>query len=136
MNIIVDTNVLIRFLIESEKDKKQNKIAADWFEKAKEIIIPTHVFCEFVWVLSAVYKISNERILFFIEQLLNTKKIITKEDEILAGLALMQQGGDFADGVNQYTGHGLSRGSSVFISFDKQAVRLLTEYGISAIVPS
>ena len=40
-----------------------------------------------------------------------------------AGLALLDAGGDFADGVIAYEGNWL--GAEVFVSFDKKAVKLL-----------
>jgi len=46
-----------------------------------------------------------------------------------AGLALLEAGGDFADGVMAYEGTWL--GGETFISFDKQAVELLAEQGLA-----
>jgi predicted nucleic-acid-binding protein len=43
-----------------------------------------------------------------------------------AGLALLDQGGDFADGVIAFEGRSL--GGEVFVSFDKQAIALLQKY--------
>jgi hypothetical protein len=57
-------------------------------------------------------------------------------DEVLAGLAFMKKGGAFADGVNIYCGQHMARGGTpVFVSFDRKAVRLLTEQGIPALAP-
>ena len=47
-----------------------------------------------------------------------------------AGLAVLDGGGDFADGVIAYEGKWL--GAETFVSFDKRAVERLTEQGISA----
>ena len=46
------------------------------------------------------------------------------------GLALLEAGGDFADGVMAYEGHWL--GGEAFASFDKRAVELLSAQGQSA----
>ncbi len=47
-----------------------------------------------------------------------------------AGLAIFGAGGDFADGVMAYEGSLL--GAETFVSFDEQAVKLLSERGQSA----
>jgi len=44
-----------------------------------------------------------------------------------AGLALLDAGGDFADGVIAYEGSWL--GAEVFVSFDKKAVKLMEAQG-------
>jgi hypothetical protein len=50
-------------------------------------------------------------------------------------MLMLEKGGDFADGVNEYTGRIMARGAVVFASFDKDAVQILTERGISAMIP-
>jgi hypothetical protein len=44
-----------------------------------------------------------------------------------AGLAVLEAGDDFADGIMAYEGNWL--GGETFVSFEKQAVSLLTEQG-------
>jgi predicted nucleic-acid-binding protein len=46
-----------------------------------------------------------------------------------AGLALLEAGGDFADGVIAYEGSWL--GADVFLSFDKKAAKLIEAQGAS-----
>ena len=46
-----------------------------------------------------------------------------------AGLAILEAGGDFADGAIAYEGSWL--GGETFVSFDKQAVSLLQRQGIA-----
>jgi predicted nucleic-acid-binding protein len=46
-----------------------------------------------------------------------------------AGLALLDAGGDFADGVIAHEGRWL--GADCFISFDKKAVKLMETQGAS-----
>ena len=128
--------MLLRFLVHSEADKAQNKIAARLFQTADEIIIPTHVFCELVWVLLSLYKVERKTIETIIEQLLNSDpKLNISHDEVEAGLKMFAAGGDFADGVNAYTGRKMAQGQAVFVSFDKKAVRLLSQQSIAALSP-
>ena len=49
-------------------------------------------------------------------------------------LALLDGGGDFADGVIAYEGNWL--GGEIFLSFDKKAVKLITAQGAAAQVLS
>jgi predicted nucleic-acid-binding protein len=134
MKVIVDTNVLLRFFIKTESDPAQNQAVTKLFEKATEIIIPTHVLCELVWVLTSFYKQTREATAAIIEQLLGgDPKLNIREDEVEAGLRLLKAGGDFADGVNAYTGKIMTRGQAVFASFDKQALKLLEAQGVAVL---
>ncbi|MFY9958395.1 MAG: VapC toxin family PIN domain ribonuclease, partial [Bradyrhizobium sp.] len=47
-----------------------------------------------------------------------------------AGLALLDAGGDFADGVIAYEGTWL--GADTFVSFDRKAIKLMERRGVSA----
>jgi predicted nucleic-acid-binding protein len=61
---------------------------------------------------------------------LNTSNVVVNRPAAEAGLALLDAGGDFADGVIAYDGTWL--GAETFVSFDKKAVSLLTQQGQSA----
>jgi predicted nucleic-acid-binding protein len=135
MKVIVDTNVLVHFLVKSEKGAEQHNIAAHFIDDADEIIIPTQVVCELVWVLVNGYKLSIGAVYLALSDFLQRDKIVTHEDEIEAGMFFLKNGGDFADGVNAHLGYRMTYGRAVFISFDKKAVRLLTKRGIPAIIP-
>jgi len=134
MNISIDTNVLVRFIIAD--DEAQYASALQLFQEATSIAIPTVVLCETVWVLRG-YKIDKKTLFEQISAIAQTEKIIIADDEVKAGLDLMAVGGDFADGVAAYTGRRLSpNGQAAFASFDKNAVRLLSQHGHTAFVPS
>jgi predicted nucleic-acid-binding protein len=135
VNIIIDANILARFLLASEKETEQHKIAAYFIDEADEIIIPTHVVCEFVWVLVNGYKVKPDIVHAALSDFLQRDKLVMREDEIEAGMFFLEKGGDFADGVNAHTGRSMTRGRAVFVSFDRKAVRLLTERGIPAMIP-
>jgi predicted nucleic-acid-binding protein len=133
LKIIADTNLIVRFLLRD--DEAQFKIVTALFGKAEQIVIPTHVICELAWVLLNGYKLQSRDVLESITQIVQSHKAVVREDEIDAGLHMMAQGGDFADGVNAYSGGVMARGA-VFASFDKQVVRLLTGQGTAAMVPA
>ena len=131
MNIVIDTNILIRLIV----DDNQSDTARSVFNNADSVTIPTHVFCEFIWVLRSKYSAKSNHIAQVIRDFLNAKKVICDNAEISAGLEMLEAGGDFADGVNAYSGMLMAPPRSVFVSFDKQAVQLLTGRGILALAP-
>jgi predicted nucleic-acid-binding protein len=54
---------------------------------------------------------------------MNSGNVVANRPAVEAGLALMDAGGDFADGIIAYEGSWL--GADMFVSFDKTAVKLL-----------
>ncbi len=56
-------------------------------------------------------------------------------DVVLSGLRMLDDGGDFADGVVQYTGSQLADGPASYASFDQAAVRRFSARGIAAMIP-
>lgn len=133
MNIAVDTNILIRFILAD--DDAQHTSTLRLFDEADSITIPTIVLCETVWVLQR-YKIDRQDIAEQINAITNSDKVVVADDEVSAGLSLLEAGGDFADGVAAYVGRRMSpNGAAAFASFDQTAVRLLSQHGNTAFVP-
>jgi predicted nucleic-acid-binding protein len=62
--------------------------------------------------------------------LLAAENVQTNHPAAEAGLAMLEAGGDFADGVIAYEGRWL--GAETFVSFDKKAVEMLSAAGVSA----
>jgi predicted nucleic-acid-binding protein len=127
VKITADTNVLVRVLVED--DLRQSKAAQAALQKADVIAISTSALCEVAWVLSQGYKIHPTDIAESIRRLLNGA-VIANRPAADAGLAMLDAGGDFADGVIAYEGSWL--GADTFVSFDRRAVRLLESQGKSA----
>jgi predicted nucleic-acid-binding protein len=128
MKVTVDTNVLLRAAIGD--DPKQARIAAKLLADAQLIAIPSPCLCEFVWVLLKAYNFKHADAADAIRTLLATANIQVNRPAVEAGLALMDAGGDFADGVIAFEGSWL--GGETFMSFDKQAVALLKQRGRNA----
>jgi predicted nucleic-acid-binding protein len=133
MNVTLDTNILLRHTVGD--NAAQAAVAENIFQTAAEIVIPTHVFCEYVWTLRAGYKQDARAIATAIRAIVTTDNVVVDDDEVAAGLQMMDAGGDFADGVNAYAGTRMASGKTVFASFDQKAVRLLNGHGVSAVVP-
>lgn len=125
MKISVDTNVLIRATVRD--DEKQAQIADQILKSAETIAVTLPCLCEFVWVLRRRYELGREDIATAIRALTDTKNVTVNRSAVEAGLAVLEAGGDFADGLIAYEGSWL--GAELFVSFDKKAVTLLNRQG-------
>ena len=63
-------------------------------------------------------------------RLINATNVAVNRPAAEAGLALLEAGGDFADGVIAYEGNWL--GAEAFVSFDRKAVELVEAQGHAA----
>jgi predicted nucleic-acid-binding protein len=125
VKITADTNVLVRAI--TGDDERQSRIAQAQLANAGMVALAIPVLCELVWVLSQGYKISSAEIAETIHRLLAGANVVVNRPAAAAGLALLDAGGDFADGVIAYEGNWL--GAETFVSFDKKAVKLMDEQG-------
>jgi predicted nucleic-acid-binding protein len=98
--------------------------------KAELVAISISALCEFAWVLAQGYKVPSGRVADAIRRLINGENVVVNRPAAEAGLALLDAGGDFADGVIAYEGNWL--GADTFVSFDKRAVELIEAQGRSA----
>ena len=128
MNITADTNVLVRALVADEP--AQAAQASQLLRQASTIAVPLPVLCELVWVLKRVYGFALTDIAAAIRSLLAADHVRLDRTAVEAGLALLEAGGDFADGVIAHQGQWL--GGDTFVSFDRQAVALLRQQGVAA----
>ncbi len=128
MKITADTNVLVRAI--TEDHEHQSSTAQSVLKKAELVAIPISALCELVWVLSQGYKIPPTEIAEAIRRLINGANAVVNRPAAEAGLALLDAGGDFADGVSAYEGSWL--GADAFVSFDRKAVKLIEAQGGSA----
>ncbi|SHM83325.1 type II toxin-antitoxin system VapC family toxin [Rhizobacter sp. OV335] len=128
MKITVDTNVLVRAVVRD--DPKQARVADKVLKEATLIAVSLPCLCEFVWVLRKLYRFDEASIATAIRALIATEKVAVNRPSVEAGLAVLDAGGDFADGIMAYEGSWL--GAETFVSFDKQAVSLLTRQGQAA----
>ena len=130
MRVTVDTNILIRAVMRD--DAKQAMAAARLLKDAELIAVPLPCLCEFVWVLRRVYSLGQKDIHAALQALLNARNVAVNRSAVDAGLAVLDAGGDFADGLIAFEGRWL--GGKTFVSFDKRAVALLEKHGQAASV--
>lgn len=128
MKITADTNVLVRAI--TGDDPRQARAARDALGAAEAVAVTTPTLCELAWVLSQGYGASTAEIAEIVRRLMDGANVSMDRPAAEAGLALLEAGGDFADGVIAFEGSWL--GADIFASFDKKAVRLLKEQGVSA----
>ncbi len=69
-----------------------------------------------------------------VRSLINAGNVVVNRPAAELGLAVLEAGGDFADGAIAYEGAWL--GGETFVSFDQQAVSLLSGQGAAAQVLS
>ena len=78
----------------------------------------------------AKYGLAKEDVAAAIRALLDAGNVALNRPAVEAGLALLEAGGDFADGIMAHEGRWL--GGETFVSFDRKAVKLLSEQGEAA----
>ncbi len=98
--VAVDTKVLIRFLVRD--DEAQALEAAGLLGSAEAIVVSTIVFLDLVWHLRQNYRVRRADVATQIRALIASEKIECDRAAVQAGLAMMDKGGDFADGVIHY----------------------------------
>ncbi len=132
MKIITDTNILVRATLNDHPE--QAEAARRLLLSAQSVAIPLSAFCEFAWVLGGGYRYSKAQIGIAITQYLKTSIVMTDREAVEAGLAFLDQGGDFSDGVMAHEGRKL--GGEYFVSFDRKALKLLAQQGHKTIEPA
>jgi predicted nucleic-acid-binding protein len=125
MKITADTNVLLRAVVAD--DEAQSAKAVEVLESAEMVAVGLQALCEFVWVLARRYGVSRADIADAIRRLMETRNVFTNRPAVEAGLASLEAGGDFADGVIAYEGEWA--GAETFVSFDRRAVSILAAQG-------
>ncbi len=119
--IALDTNAIIRMLIEDDK------IQADRVKRAirkaqknsEQILILTEVLIETVWVLESVYKCLKSEIIDYLEMLNSIPLFLIPENLPMRGIfAQYLKGADFADLVVVYQAK--NKQARNILSFDKK----------------
>jgi predicted nucleic-acid-binding protein len=125
VKVTADTNVLARVL--TGDDARQSAIAEAELAQADVIALALPALCELVWILSRGYRIPQVEIAEAIRRLMSGANVVANRPAIEAGLAVLDAGGDFADGAIAYEGRWL--GAETFLSFDRTAVKLVKGQG-------
>ncbi|WP_225766965.1 type II toxin-antitoxin system VapC family toxin [Inquilinus sp. Marseille-Q2685] len=132
MKIIADTNLLIR--VATRDDPAQAALAEASLREAHSVAVTTVTLCEFAWVLTRTYKKPSSDVSRAIRQLLTISSVTVDRPAVDAGLAILETGGDFADGVIAFEGRRL--GGEVFVTFDRKAAATIDSTGTTALLLS
>jgi len=99
--IALDTNVLVRFLVED--NEAQSAAAAALIEEAlsreEGLFVSAIVVCETVWVLTTAYRVKKPEVVAILRELFRAKQLVfDSPDNLSRALAAYGAGrGDFAD---------------------------------------
>lgn len=125
MRVTADTNVLLRATIAD--DPEQARRATELLGSAELVAMPLAALCEFVWVCRSAYRREPREVGDVIREWLASPTVRLDRPAVDAGLAMLDAGGDFADGVIAFAGRQM--GGAVFASFDRKAVALVAVAG-------
>ena len=128
--IIADTNVLLRIIVDN--DPKQRPLALAAMASAETVAISLSALCEMVWVMERSYRVAKPDVAAAIRFFAEMSNVVLNRPALEAGLRLLDAGGDFADGVIAFDGQWL--GGETFVSFDRKAVKLLQGLGEAAVL--
>ena len=99
----IDTNVLVRYLVED--DPIQSRRAAAWINtiaaEADRCFVSAIVLCELAWVLRGAYKVSKDDLLRVLDQVLATSQFVVGDKDVVRRAVALYRAGraDFADYV-------------------------------------
>lgn len=119
--IALDTNVLVRFLVQD--DPRQGRVAADLIASLSEShpgYICREVLVELVWVFERAYKMKRTQIAPVIEGILASREFVVETPERV-GLALSRYaagGAGFADRMIWLAGE--EAGAGHLVTFDRE----------------
>ncbi|MGE3370409.1 MAG: type II toxin-antitoxin system VapC family toxin [Rhizobiaceae bacterium] len=117
MNITADTNLILRMLLND--DPRQSPAAVRAISDATTVAVTLPTLCEIAWVMRSRFRLSRSDVARFMKTVVATDKIVLDRPAVEAGLALLEAGGDFADGVIAHEGRRL--GGDTFVTFDRDA---------------
>jgi len=127
--IALDTNVLVRMLIED--DAQQALIIRKTIAGAEKNSVPilslSEVLVETIWVLESIYQCSREEIVNFLQSLIVTPAFTFADPQVIrTAVHEYKKGGDFADLLIVNQAKQLQ--AKKFFSFDKKLQKKFPDY--------
>lgn len=123
--IALDTNVLVRYLVQD--DGKQAQAARDLIETlgpGRSGFVSREVILELVWVLGGSYGLSRDRIATTLENLVGSEELLVEaaEDVVRAANAMRHGGAEFSDRMILAAANRL--GADAVYTFDQDFAQL------------
>lgn len=119
--IALDTNVLVRFLVEDDplQTEQARVLLQQGIAEGATFYVPDIVLCEIVWVLSTSYRVPRQEIVDHLRRLLHASHLTFSSSERLARVldAYASGKGDFADYLIREEARGA--GYDAVATFDK-----------------
>jgi len=129
--ITLDTNILVRFLVQDDPEQasRARAVLLNALADGSFCFVSDVVLCELVWVLRRGYDFRPEDIQHALRQLFLARQLtFSSPEQLQKALAAYEEGwGDFADYLIREHGRGI--GSTHMVTFDKD---LLKEPGFVA----
>jgi len=121
--IAVDTNLLVRILIDDPGQPEQVATARRIAVQAKHVFVPQIVIIELVWVLQSAYKFDKEAIVAVLEHLLHNSAFeLQAEDRFFEALSLFKNNScGFSDGIIAVESQAAD---CTLVTFDKKLSRI------------
>src|SRR3546814_16445772 len=109
---------------------------SDWSSDvcSSDLAVTLPALCEFCWVLRKVYRYEAARVAASVRLLIDAGNVAADRPAVDAGLAILEQGGDFADGVIAHDGHWL-RGET-FVRSERGPIPLLATHQTPVMHPA
>jgi len=123
--IALDTNVLVRFLVEDDaaQSRRARRLIASAIAANEVCFVSDVVLCELVWVLQVSYRIERKAIMEVLTQLFFARHILfASHDRISRTLDAFRAGrGDFADYLVRE--HARTAGCPAVATFDRALLK-------------
>lgn len=122
--IAIDTNVLVRFVVDDDHEQADR---AEALLRANQVLIPRTVLLESEWVLRSRYRCGREAIGALLEMLLSTENLVVEAaDQVEQALRWYRLGADFADAL-----HLAACGTATMHTFDKSFCEAAVRAGVA-----
>jgi predicted nucleic-acid-binding protein len=127
--IALDTNALVRMLVEDDTEQAQmvQQLVSFAEQKSITILILPEVLLETVWVLESVYRTKRTEIIRFLRALLAASSFAIADDNVIrSAIRQYQKGFDFADAL--IAGQAKKEKALALFSFDKRLSSRFPEF--------
>jgi len=121
----IDTNVLVRFLVQDDKEQAARATRAiEQLSPAEPGFLSTIVLAEVFWVLTRAYKVSAGDVLATLRELADDDSIVVQDaKQVAVAFGMAAAGADFPAALNSATC--AAAGCTSVVSFDMNAVKTL-----------
>ena len=123
----IDTNVLVRYLIEDDDAQciRVQKLIEQYKGIKGALFINNAVVCETLWVCERGYKYSKQQVIALLKSMLSTVEFSFEDNQLLWLSATEYEHSSFADFPDVLIGLlNISRGCDHTVTFDKKASNL------------